>query len=200
MRRITIRQMMIVVVLVALAFASLMRPSWLVDRGVYTLTWLFLLASIVCAVYHQRPRRYFWLGFAVFGCGHQLLATWEDVGRDREYYLLTTELFALLRTLLEDGVDPFLRMLVETAFPAEFDDARRGGIWHIYFSWFSLVVAYVAGLLTRYLFARRDRMEDESRGRAEGLGPRRSDDSRSDRGEVPDRDPRLARPVAEDSA
>jgi hypothetical protein len=67
MMRLTIGRMMFVVVLSALAFASLIRPSWLATSAVYTFACFFLLAAPLCAAYHKGPRRYFWLGFAVFG-------------------------------------------------------------------------------------------------------------------------------------
>ena len=65
--RFTVQRMMGGVAMLSLAIAGLRSPSRCLAMAIFTLTTFILLTSVVCVAYHKGPRRYFWLGFAVFG-------------------------------------------------------------------------------------------------------------------------------------
>jgi hypothetical protein len=113
---------------------------------------------------------------------------------------LTTQIFGLLDVLREGGFDRFARRLIDLASPSTFVDAyTEGWLWEAFFSWVSLLVAFIAGLVTRHFFTRRDRMETESPRRAADPGFTRSA-SGGDRGRIPDRDPRSSGSATEGAA
>ena len=101
--RFTVRRMMGAVALLSLGIAGLRSPSRGFASAIFTLTTLILLISIICVAYHKGPRRDFWRGFAVFGCGHQFVAFWTATGSGNPPILLTSALFDVARDLLRDG-------------------------------------------------------------------------------------------------
>ncbi len=88
--RFTVQRMMGAVAMVSLAIAGLRNPSRCLASAIFTLTIFILLASVVYVAYHKGSRRYFWLGFAVFGWGHQFVAFWTATGSGNPPILLTS--------------------------------------------------------------------------------------------------------------
>jgi hypothetical protein len=140
------------VLIVGLMFACLKNPSIILASAVFTLTTGVLLAGILCVAYHEPPRRYFWLGFAVFGLGHQFVACWLPWSPDRQPILLTSHLYALCREIVLFGYVSFESHLWGMTL-TRLDGALS---WQMAQSFFSLLVAYVAGLVTQFVFVRRD--------------------------------------------
>ena len=65
--RFSIASLLVVVLFVAVGFATLRKSSDLWESGVFTLTLAALLISILLAVHRTEFRRTFWIGFALFG-------------------------------------------------------------------------------------------------------------------------------------
>jgi hypothetical protein len=158
--------MMGTVVLLAIGMAGLMNPSRGLASALFTLPTLMLLTSVVCVAYHERPRRYFWLGFAVFGSGHQLVAFWaaNSTNRVRPPILLTTSLFELSRDLLGYGVVAAWHHVIDFASVSPYPGIRDGESWDIVHSLASLLIAYMAVLCTCRLFDARDQRREQAFG------------------------------------
>jgi hypothetical protein len=150
-----------VIFLSGLVFACLRNPSSILASTVFTLTTGVLLAGILCAAYHEAPRRYFWLGFAVFGLGHQVMAFWLPSSPDRHLVILTSHLYELCRAIVISGYPGFeRRWWVMTQQSGDYVVSCQ-----IVQSFASLLIAYVAGRITRFLFVQRD----DRRSRSEGV-------------------------------
>jgi hypothetical protein len=162
--------MMAVVLVIACGFAALRNPSLLMASTVYTATTAILLVAILCAVYHEGPKRYFWMGFAIFGWGHQLLSVWPLNSAPRVPLLLTTYLFMISDNFLADGYAGFLRSFIASASIPMNQEELYLDIGTIALSLFSLLIAYIAALVTQSLFVRRDRSRVASRGHASREG------------------------------
>ena len=65
--RFSIRALTVFTLVCGVAFASLTESSDVWERGVFSLTLLFLLAAVLLAIHRTESRRAFWLGFALFG-------------------------------------------------------------------------------------------------------------------------------------
>jgi len=160
MRRFSIGKMMAVVVLIALVFAALRSPSRFLASVVFTVTCLILIVATVCAASRDRPQRYFWLGFAAFGWGHQVLAFLPMIGTDNAPILVTTYLLFYSSKLIVDfrGFDfpGFARKFVYdgsvTGYSPFWIRWERG---QIILSVLSLVIASFAGLLSQQVFVGR---------------------------------------------
>jgi hypothetical protein len=154
------------VALLAIGIAGLRNPSRGLASALFTLSTLILLTSVVCVAYHERPRRYFWLGFAVFGSGHQLVAFWvaNSTNRVRPPILLTTFLFEVSRDLIGHGVSAAWRHVIDFASVSPYSGIRDGASWDIFHSLASLLIAYMAGLCTCRLFDARDRRREQAFG------------------------------------
>jgi hypothetical protein len=150
-----------VVVFSGLVFACLKNPSILLASAVFTVVTGVLLAGILGVAYHEPPRRYFWLGFTIFGLGHQFAAFWLPWSPDRQPVLLTSYLYEFGREILVFGQASF-ESLVWRLTRTSLDNVPA---WQIANSVASLLVAWVAGFVTRSVFVRRD----ERRSRPPGL-------------------------------
>jgi hypothetical protein len=164
--RFTVQRMMGTVALLAISIAGLRSPSQGLASVIFTLTTLILLTSVVCVAYHEGARRYFWLGFAVFGWGHQLLAVWaaNSTSTFTRPILLTTFLFKLSRDLLGYGVAAAWRHVIDFASVSPYPGIRDSASWEIFHSLASLLIAYMAGLCTCRLFDARDRRREQALG------------------------------------
>lgn len=65
--RFNIASLLVVVLVVAVSFAGLREATELWDSGLFTLTLVVLLVSILLAIHRTEKRRAYWLGFALFG-------------------------------------------------------------------------------------------------------------------------------------
>jgi hypothetical protein len=158
--------MMGAVALLALGIAGLRYPSRCMASAIFTLTTLTLLISVVCVAYHKGSRRYFWLGFAVFGWGHQfvafcVVAFWAATDSHNPPILLTTALFDLSRILLEIGPATAWRYAIDFASVSPYPLIRYWASWETFHSLASLLIAYIAGICTCRLFDSRDRRREE---------------------------------------
>ena len=94
MRRIrfNIASLLVVVLFVAVGFAALRESNEIWDSGLFTLTLVVLLISILLAVHRTEARRAFWLGFALFGWIYLGLSLVPSI----ESRLVTTKALAYL--------------------------------------------------------------------------------------------------------
>ena len=73
------------------------------DAGVFGVTLIALLTSVLLAVHRAGSRRAYWLGFALFGCAHFTLALVPQI----EARLPTTKALAYLDSKISDRVIGF---------------------------------------------------------------------------------------------
>jgi hypothetical protein len=92
--RFKIASLLVLVLFVAVGFAALRESTDLWESGVFTLTLVFLLTSILLAIHLAGKRRAFWLGFALFGWIYLALTLMPST----ESRLITTKALALLDT------------------------------------------------------------------------------------------------------
>ena len=72
--RITIAGLLVIVALVAVAFAALREPTDGWDSGVFGVTLMTLLTSVLLADFRTTDRRAYWSGFALFGRAYLLVS------------------------------------------------------------------------------------------------------------------------------
>jgi hypothetical protein len=94
---------MVAVGIVAVGVAGLARPSELWASALYSAAAALYLVAVVLVANSKGRRRAFWLGFAAFGWGHQLLAFWPSVNASPAPRLLTTFLLDMLHVGVNDG-------------------------------------------------------------------------------------------------
>ena len=71
--RLSIAQIMLLVLVIGLAIGGLRSPSRLLANAMWTVTAALLGWSVVASILRRDHRRAFWVGFAVFGWGHLVL-------------------------------------------------------------------------------------------------------------------------------
>lgn len=76
----SLRELLALVVFVALGCAGFLQPSPLMASAVFSLTLVILSVAILAAVGKSSSARFFWIGFAVAGWGYLWLAHWPDEG------------------------------------------------------------------------------------------------------------------------
>ena len=90
--RFTIGSLLGVIVVLGVVLAALKESSDLWESGIFSVTLVVLLASILLAVHRTESRRAFWLGFALFGWSYLGLSLVPSM----ESRLITTKAFAYL--------------------------------------------------------------------------------------------------------
>ena len=90
--RFTIRSIVWLVVFLGVAIAALRESNDAWDSGVFGLTLLILLTSVLLAIHRRDGNRAFWLGFVLFGGVYLLLSLTPPI----ESRLPTTKLLAFL--------------------------------------------------------------------------------------------------------
>ena len=132
--RLSIAQIMLLVLFIGLAIGALRSPSPLVASAIWTATATLLGWSVVASILRPEHRRAFWVGFAVFGWVH-LVMSFElyrfrssNPGAPLLPPLLTSDLIDFLR----DHVSPLRKGISITGtfspkgFPIlEFDQIAR---------------------------------------------------------------------------
>ena len=68
--RFTIGRLLCVILVLGIALAALKESSDLWESGIFSVTLVVLLASILLAVHRTESSRAFWIGFALFGLGY----------------------------------------------------------------------------------------------------------------------------------
>jgi hypothetical protein len=68
--RFHIGTLIVLVLVLGVSFAALRESNETWDSGVFTLTLVILLTSILLAIHRSEARRAFWLGFALFGAAY----------------------------------------------------------------------------------------------------------------------------------
>ena len=181
--RFTLRQLLGIVALIALAVPALMHASlW------WAAAWLsgYLLAlgiALLGIVYRDGARRAFWIGFALFGWEYVLTVYGPVLDRHVGYRLITTKALAYAQLQIETsrgqrdaapfGWHPTWRPAsVQTALHPGYEGAlsvtTESGTtpitapqWDFFqqvgHSLLGLVFAYVGGLLSRWFYATRSR-------------------------------------------
>jgi hypothetical protein len=111
--RFTIRSLLLVIVLVAIAAAALRAADDAWDGGLLGLTLLALLTAILLAVHRADRRRAYWLGFALFGWAYLVASLVPPI----EARLPTTRGLAYIDSKIpgRETTDP---VFVDFAFPA----------------------------------------------------------------------------------
>lgn len=94
--RFSIRGMMIVILLLAMAFAGLRTPTRLWANVWYTMSLFGVAIAIPLAVAEHEGRRLFWIGFAVCGWVYFLIALAPWVEEQTSYRLATTAVLDII--------------------------------------------------------------------------------------------------------
>jgi hypothetical protein len=128
------------IIFLGVSLAALKNPSIFWNSLFFSVTGGTLVVSILCAAYREGKERTFWLGFAVLGWGHFLLAFW---GNEVPYLLTDYALKSLqevigLRESMGGGT-------------LDLDGISR----QIALSIVTLVVAFLGGHITARIFAAR---------------------------------------------
>jgi hypothetical protein len=84
------------VLLCGVAFAALKESTDLWESGVFSITTLVLLTSVLLAIHRTGARRHFWVGFALFGGCYLALALIPPI----EARLISTKALAFLHSKL----------------------------------------------------------------------------------------------------
>jgi hypothetical protein len=102
MRRIRfhIGSLVFVVLVIGVSLAALRESDVIWDSGIFTLTLVILLTSVLLAFYRTETRRAFWLGFALFGATYLGLSLVPPV----ESRLITTKALAYLDSKLPRSI------------------------------------------------------------------------------------------------
>ena len=147
--RLSIAQIMLLVLGIALAIGALRSPSPLLARVTWTATAALLCGSVIAAILRHEQRRAFWVGFAVFGWVHLVLIfELYQFGSSTPKYpslpsLLTLDLIEYLRNYVPPPRTTFLTgTLSINGFPyLEFEQIARLLV--------TLFVAWIGGGLSR---------------------------------------------------
>jgi hypothetical protein len=94
--RFHIGTLIILVVVLGVSFAALRESNEIWDHGVFTLTLVILLTSVLLAIHRSEKKRAFWLGFALFGAAYLGLTLVPSI----ESRLATTRALAFLDSKL----------------------------------------------------------------------------------------------------
>jgi hypothetical protein len=183
--RFSIASMLILVLFVAVAIAALREATDMWDSGVFSLTLALLLVSALMAVHRADRRRAYWMGFALFGSAYLGASLVPPI----ESRLLTTKALAYLAEKVpgREGNAYFPQTYAANAFTLSSDsqpqtstklgvirlwDATTGrmlstlggtseNFTRIGHSLLALVLAFVAGHISRSLFDREIRQRGE---------------------------------------
>jgi hypothetical protein len=139
--RFNIASLLVVVLVLGVGFAALRESNDLWDSGLFTLTLVVLLVSILLAVHRTEARRGFWVGFALFGSGYLALSLVPSI----ESRLMTTKGLAYLDSKVPRGSlniatvrhsvswsyapSNQVQTLATNAVGNEFTVIGQGGVW-----------------------------------------------------------------------
>lgn len=177
--RFSIRGMMIVVLLLSMAFAGLRTPTRLWANVWYSMALFGIAIAIPLAVAEREERRLFWIGFAICGWSYFLVALAPWVEEQASYRLATTTVLDIISPSLID-TKYLARIYMQTMQPPtaptrptpwqvwNLTEYPVSSVWRhgyaelhaplLYFrvghSAFCLILAMLAGELTRYLGTR----------------------------------------------
>ncbi len=177
--RFSIRGLMIVVLLLAMAFAGLRTPTRLWANVWYSMALFGIAIAIPLAVAEREGRRLFWIGFAVCGWVYFLFAMAPGFEEQASYRLATTTVLDLVSPHVLD-LNYLTRIYAQTMQPPSsparptpwqtwnLTEYPLSPIWRhgyaelhapfLYFrvghSAFCLILAMLGGELTRYLGTR----------------------------------------------
>src|SRR5262245_32914422 len=90
--RFHIGTLIVLVLVLGVSFASLRESNEIWDSGVFTLTLVILLTSVLLAIHRSEKKRAFWLGFALFGAAYLGLTLLPPI----ETRLITTKALAFI--------------------------------------------------------------------------------------------------------
>ncbi|MHB1557176.1 MAG: hypothetical protein ACYC61_06835 [Isosphaeraceae bacterium] len=176
--RFSIRGMMIVVLLLAMAFAGLRTPTRLWANVWYSMALFGIAIAIPLAVAERDGRRLFWIGFAVCGWVYYLVALAPWIEEQTSYRLATTTVLDVISPGVVDN--HYLERIYIRSFtsPAPTTPPTPWQVWNLaephaatwrhgyatlhapflFFrighSAFCLIFAMLAGELTRYIGTR----------------------------------------------
>jgi hypothetical protein len=154
--RFTLRGLFGVVTLLALALAAVSKPTLFWTSAVGSLTFALLAIAIIAAALTRGPRRAFWVGFAVFGWMHLILATTPWFAARTSSLLLTRYCLEQLAAPLGHGLDA--RMYIEdNVFKGALAEYVPGSPPDRYYKYivigqclFTLLFGLAGGMLGRY--------------------------------------------------
>jgi hypothetical protein len=92
--RFSIASLLVVVLILGVGFAALRESNDPWESGVFTLTLVALLVSILLVIHRTESRRAFWMGFALFGWGYLVLSLVPSI----ESRLMTSKALAYLNS------------------------------------------------------------------------------------------------------
>ncbi len=177
--RFSIRGMMIVILLLAMAFAGLRTPTRLWANVWYSMTLFGIAIAIPLAVAEHEGRRLFWIGFAVCGWVYFLIALAPWIEEQTGYRLATTTVLDVISPNVLD-TKYLARIYIQTMQPPSsptrptpwqvwnLTEYPMAPVWRhgyaelhaplLYFrvghSAFCLILAMLGGELTRYIGTR----------------------------------------------
>lgn len=141
--RFSIASVMGGIVFIAVSVTALKDPSIFWNSLFFTVTGGTLVLSILCTAFQRGPRRAYWVGFAVLGWGHFLLAFW---GNEVPFLL---DDFAI--KYLQERVIGLREPMSGGGFLDHDGIARQIGL-----SIVTLLVAFIGGHTTARIVAARD--------------------------------------------
>jgi hypothetical protein len=176
MPRYKLRTLMIAVVWIGLAFASLVTPTPFWVSVVSAITLLSLLTSVLVAVYRRESLRAFALGFLVFGCGYGAFVLLVDArnanahGPGQETVLPTTRVLGWLymqyhakNTRLSPGGGMGVGMNMGGMMPAPKPVAVPRYLYQYFYQAgqfvLTMLIGGLGGIIARFLFLTQPREE-----------------------------------------
>jgi hypothetical protein len=104
--RFNIAGLLVLVLVLGVGFAALREASDPWDSGLFTLTLVALLISVLLAIHRTESRRAFWLGFALFGGGYLGLSLVPSI----ESRLATTKALTYLDSKVPGRTQTFFKV------------------------------------------------------------------------------------------
>jgi hypothetical protein len=145
--RFRISTLLILIIVLSVSFAALRESSDIWDSGVFTLALGALLVSILLAIHRTEMRQAFWLGFALFGAAHMAMSLVPPI----ESRLITTKALAFLESKVSDRP-----IVISGRVWDSWSSNRRTteNFIRIGHSLFALIIAFMGGRLSGYLYAK----------------------------------------------
>jgi hypothetical protein len=119
--RFTIASLLGLVILVAVAVAALREATDAWDSGVFGVTLVVLLTSVLLAMHRTESRKAFWLGFALFGWAYLVMSLVPPI----EVRLPTTQGLAFLDSKVADRPASMTFGLPTSSSNGTLNDAKR---------------------------------------------------------------------------
>jgi hypothetical protein len=163
--RFSIRVLLASAGLVAIGCAALVRPSYFWSGLLCTFAIAVLVSALVAIAYRRGRSRAYWVGFAVFGWGHMLLALGPWLDNYTGEFILTRQLLDRLGYVIGHKVADLVEM------PGIWHNlpyaANGGSSTYIYLTYlvsgqsiFTLLIAVAGGLIAQQIYVTRQLLDN----------------------------------------